>query len=344
MCELNEYNQSNNYLIISPILELNNASSPWDPNCPFDDDLSLSHAFKYSRPFLFDHFQSQKNLEILENGKKEDDKMKEDDKTKENKIYIFNKPNIKEEENGDFPDFNIIKELSGQEIPKPLPQEKKEKSENNEIWNKSTNDSNNKNIKKINISKQIFGIKGNKKIEQRTDYAIKNIKVNISKYLRNYGNELIQKCNFPNKLKKLKLFLPSYDYFTGNSNESKNNVFLNFTVEQILTYPDEKSKNLKKDNRLQRQNKEIIQQLKDYIEEKYQSEIPEIHQELLNFFKMSYEDIIISFYKSKNFEDYSSSEKARQLDEQVLKVKGISLRENNGLIKLIKYSNKNNFK
>ena len=344
MCELNEYNQSNNYLIISPILELNNASSPWDPNCPFDDDLSLSHAFKYSRPFLFDHFQSQKNLEILENGKKEDDKMKEDDKTKENKMYFFNKPNIKEEENGDFPDFNIIKELSGQEIPKPLPQEKKEKSENNEIWNKSTNDSNNKNIKKINISKQIFGIKGNKKIEQRTDYAIKNIKVNISKYLRNYGNELIQKCNFPNKLKKLKLFLPSYDYFTGNSNESNNKVFLNFTVEQILTYPDEKSKNLKKDNRLQRQNKEIIQQLKDYIEEKYQSEIPEIHQELLNFFKMSYEDIIISFYKSKNFEDYSSSEKARQLDEQVLKVKGISLRENNGLIKLIKYSNKNNFK
>lgn len=344
MCELNEYNQSNNYLIISPILELSNASSPWDPNCPFDDDLSLSHAFKYSRPFLFDHFQSQKNLEILENGKKEVDKIKEDDKTKENKIYIFNKPNIKEEENGDFPDFNIIKELSGQEIPKPLPQEKKEKSENNEIWNKSTKDSNNKNIKKIKISKQIFGIKGNKKIEQRIDYAIKNIKVYISKYLRNYGNELIQKCNFPNKLKKLKLFLPSYDYFTGNSNESNNKVFLNFTVEQILTYPDENSKNLKKDNRLQRQNKEIIQQLRDYIEEKYQNEIPEIHQELLNFFKMSYEDIIISFYKSKNFEDYSSSEKARQLDEQVLKVKGISLRENNGLIKLIKYSNKNNFK
>lgn len=343
MCELNEFNQSNNYLIISPILELNNSSSPWDPNYPFDDDLSLNHAFQNSSAFLFDHFQSQKNLEILENGKKEVDKIKEDDKTKEDKIDFFNKPNIKEEENGDFPDFNIIKELSEQQIPKPLPQEKKEKSESNEIWNKSTKDSNNKTINKINISKQIFGIKGNKKIEQRTDYAIKNIKVCISKYLRNYGNELIQKCNFPNKLKKLKLFLPSYDYFTGNSNEKNNKIFLNFTVEQILTYPDEKAKNLKKDNRLQRQNKEIIQQLRDYIEEKYQNEIPRICQELLNFFKMSYEDIIISFYKSKNFEDYSSSEKTRQLDEQVLKVKGISLMENNGLIKLIKYSNKKNF-
>ena len=83
-------------------------------------------------------FQSQKNLEILENGKKEVDKIKEDDKTKEDKIDFFNKPNIKEEENGDFPDFNIIKELSEQQIPKPLPQEKKEKSESNEIWNKST--------------------------------------------------------------------------------------------------------------------------------------------------------------------------------------------------------------
>ena len=343
MCELNENNQSNNYLTISPIFEFNNGSSLWDQNCPFEDDLSLCHGLQYSRYFLFDHFQSQKNLEILENGKKEVDKIKEDDKTKEDKIDFFNKPNIKEEENGDFPDFNIIKELSEQQIPKPLPQEKKEKSESNEIWNKSTKDSNNKTINKINISKQIFGIKGNKKIEQRTDYAIKNIKVCISKYLRNYGNELIQKCNFPNKLKKLKLFAPSYDYFTGNSNERKNKVFLNFTVEQILTYPDEKSKNLKKDNRLQRQNKEIIQQLRDYIEEKYQNEIPGTYQELLNFFKMSYEDIIISFYKSNNFKVYSSSEKTRQLDEQVLKVKGISLMENNGLIKLIKYSNKNNF-
>ena len=94
---------------------------------------------------------------------------------------------------------------------------------------------------------------------------------------------------------------------------------------------------------MQRQNKEIITKLKDYIEETYQNEIPEKFQELLNFFKMSYEEIIMLFYKSNQFKDYSSSEKTQKLNEQFQKVKGFSLMENNGLIKLIKYNNKNNF-
>ena len=269
-------------------------------------------------------------------------------KTKKNEpkeeINFFNKQNIKVKENDDFPNFNIFKEIDQETIPKPIEEEeeeKKEKKESSEIWNKSTGD--NTNTKKIKINKLIFGIKGDKKIQQRTDYAIKNIKVYISKFLTNYGNVLIKECNFPNKFKKLKFFLPSYNYFTGNSNEKENKIFLNFTAEQILTYPEEKPKNQKKNNRLQRQNKEIITKLKDYIEETYQNEIPEKFQELLNFFKMSYEEIIMLFYKSNQFKDYSSSEKTQKLDEQFQKVKGFSLMENNGLIKLIKYNNKNNF-
>ena len=337
MYELNEFNDSSKFLIISPVQELNYESSPWEINFPLDDELSLNNKFQ-SRNFFFNQFTS-KNKEILENIKKENQK----NEPKE-EVNFFNKQNIKVKENDDFPNFNIFKEIDQETIPKPIEEEeeeKKEKKESSEIWNKSTGD--NTNTKKIKINKLIFGIKGDKKIRQRTDYAIKNIKVYISKFLTNYGNVLIKECNFPNKFKKLKFFLPSYNYFTGNSNEKENKIFLNFTAEQILTYPEEKPKNKKKNNRLQRQNKEIITKLKDYIEETYQNEIPEKFQELLNFFKMSYEEIIMLFYKSNQFKDYSSSEKTQKLDEQFQKVKGFSLMENNGLIKLIKYNNKNNF-
>ena len=108
-----------------------------------------------------------------------------------------------------------------------------------------------------NITKVIFGVQTKKKFELRVDYAIKNIKVYISKYMKEYGNNLIRECNFPNRLQKLKLFLPSYQYFTGNANEKLNRTFLNLTVEEILAYPKEKM-NQKKDNRLQRQNQEMI--------------------------------------------------------------------------------------
>ena len=178
--------------------------------------------------------------------------------------------------------------------------------------------------------------------EIRTDYAIKNIKVHISKFMNKYGNELIKECNFQNRLKKVKLFLPSYNYFTGNSNEKDNYVFLNFTVEQILTYPDKIEKNSKKNNRLQRQNKEIIKDIKDHIEEKYPDEKPQKCQEMLNFFSMTYEEIISLFYKSKLFKDYSSSTKTQKLDEQFIKSKGFSLMENNGFIRLIKNYYKKN--
>lgn len=210
-------------------------------------------------------------------------------------------------------------------------------NEENENTHKSTGSKTNE-----ILSQKLFKVKDKNNTQSRVDYAIKNIKVQISKFLRDYGNAIIKKCNFQNKLKYFKLFLPSYPYFTGNSNEKDNRVFLNFTVEQILSYPEEKIKlnnnknKIVKDNRLQRQNKEIIQQFKEYIEEKYPDEAPEQYQDLLNFFRMSYEDIIISFYNSESYKNYLSSKKAEQYNEQFIKIKGYSLLEKNGLIKLLK--------
>lgn len=190
-------------------------------------------------------------------------------------------------------------------------------------------------IKEKKMKKGKFKVLHQKNIKLRMDYAIKYIKMYISKYLKDYGNKLIKKCHFKNQLKKLKFFLPNYQYFTGNANLKKNNIFLNFTVEQILTYSSEKIQN-KKDNHLQKQNKETMQALKEYIENNYEKEKTEGFQNLLNFFKMTYEDIIIDFYNSEYFEKFSSSKKTKDLDKIFLKSKGISLLEKNGFIKLVK--------
>ena len=262
--------------------------------------------------------------------------IKEKEKEKENLETVI-KPKIEQSnqtmsdhyESNNLLDFNVLTKLNQQN--EPLPNVEKENT------NKSTGSKTNE-----ILPQKLFKVKDKNTIESRVDYAIKNIKVQISKFLKDYGNALIKKCNFQNKLKNKKLFLPSYPYFTGNSNEKDNRVFLNFTAEQILTYPEEKinlnnNKNKKvKDNRLQRQNKEIIKQFKEYIEEKYPDEVPEQFQDLLNFFRMTYEDIIISFYNSEYYTNYLSLKKAEQYNEQFIKTKGYSLLEKNGLIKLLK--------
>lgn len=247
---------------------------------------------------------------------------------------------IKEEEKN-LLNFNIFNNLNFQDMPLPEPlcydqstEKKKIKIETDRTLDKST-DYNTKDTKE-KINKCIFGLKGQIKIEPRIDYCIKQIKVFISKFLKEYGNQLIKECKFQNEMKKLKLFSPSYKYFTGNSNDKDNKIFLNFTVEQIFSYPDNKSK---KDNRLQKKNKDIIKNFLNYIENKYGKEIPENMEKLKNFFKMTFEDIITLFYNSKQFKDYSSEPKTIFLDKQFIKAKGFSLLEKNAFIKLIKNYN-----
>ena len=287
-------------------------------------------------------FQNQRDKEIQENIEKDI-------------LKLICKNAGESEEKETFTNFNIINNLNEIKLPfqeikiEEEKQEKekekeKEKIKNFEIFEnlkmsqKSTED--NTNLNQININKLIFDVKGDREIELRIDYAIKHIKVYISKFMKNYGNDLIKKCNFQNQFKNTKLFSPSYYYFTGNSNIKDNGVFLDYTVEQIFTCPEKISP--KKDNRLQRQNKEIINDLKNYIETNYPNEVPERFQELLNFFRMKYEDIINIFYNSSYFKDYSSSLKTIKLNRQFIKAKGFSLIENNGFIKLMKKSEKDN--
>ena len=235
---------------------------------------------------------------------------------------------IKDKANWFFKDYFFFMDLYN----KPVPI--KEKIEIDEISRKSTDD------KSLLIKKCIFGINSHKKIEPRIDYAIKYFKVNVIKFIKEYGNILIKLCDFPNKLKKLRLFSPSYKYFTGNSNEKDNKLFINFNLETIFCYPEGN----KNDNRLQRQNKETIKCFKEYIEENYKEDIPEKYQKLLNYLNMTFQDAIVLFYESKQFNDYSSSSKTIFLDKYFTKAKGFSFLEKNGFLKLMGNSKKSECK
>ena len=226
--------KSNNYLDISSPIFMENEMNQnqilfWD--IPYEGDLSLTKNNSLNQGNVFNSSTNLKEKEILEIEFQKEIEQNEEKEIKEGK-----------NDEKEFWDNKIFKHL--QNLPLPFPQEtKEEKKENKEKnkTNKSTDDkSDNKNESQIN--KCIFGIQFERKIEPRIDYCIKNIKVYISKYLKEYGNELIKKCGFQNKLKKIKLFSPSYKYFTGNSNSKDNKIFLNFTIENIFCYPEGKLK------------------------------------------------------------------------------------------------------
>ena len=313
------------FIDVSPLFLVSPQNSSNSHLFPDPSFASRSDAYKDSF-FNFEDLKPKKDIENQE--------------ILENKFEIEIKER-QEEENSALNIYNIIGNLETPNLPLPILEikDKKEDLKNEADKNtiKSTDDKTKS--KNNNISKCLFGLSSQKPklIEPRVDYAIKQFKVYSCKFLKEYGNQLIKECNFKNNLKKLKLFAPSYKYFTGNSNEKENKMFLDFTVEEIFSYPKDKSK---KDNRLQQKNKDIIKKFIDYIEETYPKEVPEPFRKLQNFFRMTYRDIIVLFYDSEQFIDYSSDPKTQFLDEQFTKSKGFSLMEKSAFFKLMKNYNK----
>ena len=180
--------------------------------------------------------------------------------------------------------------------------------------------------KKFNTRK-IYKIK-------RIDYAIKHFKVYLSKFLRNYGNNLIQNSILPLHLKCKKLFLPNYNSFTGNSKEQDNYNFLNFTVGQIFGYFKENEQK----NTLQIKNINFIAEILNYIknnEKSYQ------FYDIIEFFHMSIEQAITMFYNSIIFREYFLNPKTIELDIEFRRQKKFSLLDKYGFIKFAKMGNKN---
>ena len=307
----------NQYPGVSPLIDyndkLNQISSPFYIEDSEDDEYNLDMKAK----------EEKSNQNIKKEGPEKPDN------NDNNKIYS--------EE--DSLSLSINNKISGimqsnaciESISLDIKNIKEDNKDNQKTEKRTTTDNT---TDKIKLEK-IFSVKKNKQIEMlpRIDYAIKNFKVTLVKYIKELANNLIKECKFKNELKKIKLFSPSNKYFTGISNEKENNIFLNFTVGQIFSYPNDE---FGKDNRLQRNNKKSIEKIKAYIDNMKQK--PKEYQKLVNFLDMTFEDAIIFFYKSDKFQEYKNDKKSKFLDNQFIKVKGFSIFETNSFIKMLKHT------
>ena len=307
-----------------PILDINfQRSELWDMSSPRED-----------------LFNSQKFFSMKDNDNEMgdfDNKLNKETNQKEiSELFSFIPS--KENEENDIDELqgclniDFFKKIPEQKLAIPIPE--KEKNETEDISNKATDDKTKENPVKVN--KPIFGLSSPLKIEARIDYTIKNFKVSLMRFLKDYGNNLIKDCNFTKKLNNKKLFSASYKYFTGVSSQLFNKKALKLTMEEIFTFPH--TKITKNDNRLQRQNKKIIEKIKEHIRKNYEDEdtIPEEMEKVEGFFKMQLQDAIHLFYNSKQFNEYANSRKAIILNEQFKKCKGFSLSEKNGFVRLLK--------
>ena len=312
-----EFNFLNNMFIssypsISPLI------SPYQQTDPFiqgdldEDSYNAKEIYSHVKEDIND---SNKNKsEFLEKREKENMEESLEISPKISEIMQSQNPFIEKDEN-----MQIYYE-----------KEKKQKS-----TNVTTDKTKNGKIE-LKEEKNIFGLETKKEMEilPRIDYAIKNFKVTAVKYIKEYGNSLIKECKFKGELKNKKLFSPSNKYFTGISNEKENNIFLDFTVAELLSYPNDEFGEIK-DNRLQQNNKKIIQQMRELINN--MKIITKEYRALLDYFNMSFEEALILFYRSNEFSVYKETEKAKFLDSQFIKVKGFSLLKKNSFISMMRH-------
>ena len=180
------------------------------------------------------------------------------------------------------------------------------------------------------LKRQIFQVISRKDVESdygekrelRLDYAIKNFKLACVKYIKNYAEKLIKKCHFD-----IKLFKPSYKFFTGNSNITDIKKFLELTIEEIFTY----AKGQK--NNLQEKNMNYIKDIKSNIQ-KEKIKNGDCYDKLGQFLNMTFRDAVKQFYDSEEFLKFSCTPKALSLDQVVMQVKNTSLLEKNGFLNL----------
>ena len=186
------------------------------------------------------------------------------------------------------------------------------------------------------IQKDVNKLKSkSKKIEKRNDYIKKYFKTYFSKFLKNLANEIIKKSQLPKKFKKLKIYSPNSLSFTANTKKSDNYKFLSFTVKKILTYYKKENCKIK----YQKKNKEAIEDIANFIEE---SENESKYEEVKFFFNMTLENAYELFYKDEGFRKFKEDERVILIDEKVKAINGVSLREKNGFIQLVKRELKEN--
>lgn len=189
--------------------------------------------------------------------------------------------------------------------------------------------------KKFTIQKNANELKSNsKEILKRNDYAKKYFKTHFCKFLKNHANKIIQKSMLPKKFKKKKIYAPNSLSFTANTKQSEDYKFLFFSIKKILTYYIKNKK-----NKYQKQNKETIEEILNFIDE---SEDESIYEEVKSFFNMTLENAYELFYQDEEFTRYKEDEKVIKNDEEVKLINRVSFREKYGFTQFVKSHFKKN--
>jgi hypothetical protein len=174
-----------------------------------------------------------------------------------------------------------------------------------------------------------------KEIEKRNDYIKKYFKSYFSKFLKKLANKVNKKSQLPTKFKKQKIYSPNSLSFTANTKKSDEYKFLSFTVQKILSYYKKEKNKIK----YQKKNKETIEDIMNFIEG---SENKSKYEEVKFFYNMTLEKAYELFYKDEEFINFREDERVIKIDEEVKVINGVSLREKNGFIQLIKRELKEN--
>ena len=174
-----------------------------------------------------------------------------------------------------------------------------------------------------------------KEIDKRNDYIKKYFKSHFSKFLKKLANEIVKKSQLPKKFKKLKIYSPNSLSFTANTKKSDDYKFLSFTVQKILTYYKKEDCKIK----YQKKNKETIEDILNFIEE---CENESKYEEVKSFFNMTLENVYELFYEDEEFKIFKEDVRVIKFDEEVKVINGVSLREKNRFIQLVKRELKEN--
>ena len=242
------------------------------------------------------------------------------------------------EEKERIPHFNIQKPIQQnknlfivfkENIPENPPKNEKlefdiKKEDANTDNLKKTKNSSNENQKSIQLLIK-FKSYQETKLQMRIDYAKNHFKRYISKFLKNYANNLIK--NISDK----RLFLPNYQSFTGNPTEKDNYLFLSFSIQEIFGHCKKEGQK----NRYQKKNLELIENILNILNNNELGNNVK-YKEIQSFFKMNFEKAIELFYNSQDFEKYANDPKTKYLDKEFKAQKGFSLLEPNGFIKMVK--------
>lgn len=211
---------------------------------------------------------------------------------------------------------------------------------NQKVQTKETNECTHKNKKDKEIEIQL-NIEKKLKYQYRLDYYKKAFKVHCFKYLTNYLNVLLSKCNLPKEFKNKKIFKPNNESFTANAKEKDNYNFLSMPLKDVYCYVrNEKST---QGISLQKSNKVLIEEILNYINMKGDN-IPQELENLRKYLNMKVEDYIKIYYDTEEFKKFCKEDKIKFYEKEFIKEKKFAMLEKYGFLRLIKlYENNKNF-